>query len=58
MEAGADPRSADGDARTPLHEACLEGNLEIAEHLIEKSKEMFGDEYAKAVSFKVIARKI
>ncbi len=56
LEEGANPRSVDGDRRTPLHEACLEGNDKIVGLLLQEGKDRFGDEYATAVSWGRAAR--
>lgn len=49
LEQGANPRSFDGDHRSPLHEACLEGNEAIVELLLDEGKAKFGEDYATAV---------
>ena len=51
LDNGANPRAEDQDSRTALHEACLEGNREIAELLLKEGTAKFGADYTKSVSF-------
>ena len=41
LEKGADPRVTNSQKRTPLHEACHEGNLAIAKLLIDSLDKRF-----------------
>ena len=49
-EGDANLRALDSDLRTPLHEACQEGNKEIAHLLLQKADEMFGSEFIRKMT--------
>lgn len=48
-EGNANPRAFDNDLRTPLHEACQEGNTLVAITLLEGAQDKFGPAFVKTM---------
>ena len=49
-EGQANPRAVDNDLRTPLHEACQEGNTLVARILLETAQDKFGAAFVKSMT--------
>ena len=48
-EGYANPRAIDTALRTPLHEACQEGNTLVAKILLETAQDKFGSAFVKSM---------